>query len=68
MNNGKPMCICQSGSFGERCEKTIKAYCENKQCNNGGSCIYNEFTKIDECFCLKGKQRLVLKLNQTIIV
>ena len=55
MNNGKPMCICQSGSFGERCEKTIKAYCENKQCNNGGSCIYNEFTKIDECFSFSQK-------------
>ena len=48
------MCVCESSYFGEKCERSLKNFCNNKKCLNGGSCIYNEEENFASCVCLKG--------------
>jgi len=48
------MCVCESSYFGEKCERSIKNFCNNKNCLNGGSCIYNEEENFAKCVCSKG--------------
>lgn len=48
------MCVCESSYFGEKCERSLKNFCNNKKCLNGASCIYNEEENFASCICLKG--------------
>ncbi len=54
IRNGTPYCVCNSEHFGEKCERFIKDYCQDKVCSNGGSCTFNETIKEAECSCMRG--------------
>jgi hypothetical protein len=54
MESDKPKCVCNSGYYGEKCERKISSPCDNKSCKHSGICKINENTRLPECTCLRG--------------